>query len=71
MNAKYRIESTASTMYINNAKKTVQGFTIYFTLLDYNEFHEVRVPSLDAKVVTAAIQPIVEQRDALAKLTGE
>jgi len=71
MSKQYSVERTNPTMYINEANQTIQGFIVFVRLTDYDELHEIRVPSLDPKVVSKAIDKLVANRDALAGLNGE
>lgn len=68
MGAKYKVESTAPTMYINAKNQTVQGYIVYIQLTDYNELHEIRVPSLDTNVVKTAADKLLADRNNLASI---
>lgn len=68
MTAKYAINSSAPVTYIDARNKAVQGFVVYFTMLDYGESHEVRVASLNASLVEKAITALIKDRDSLANL---
>jgi hypothetical protein len=46
----------------------VNGVLVRFTLDDYDEVHEVRVPKMDVTIVKAAIEAVSKERDALATL---
>ena len=71
MAAKYTIISTQPTIYSDPVKGVVNGVLVKFSLDDYGEYNEVRVPKMDAKIVKASIEEVVKQRDELAKLSGE
>jgi len=64
----YRVERTQPTVYIDKGGRAVQGFTVYVHLVDFDEIHELNVPSLSPDVVSEAADRLVEQRTALAEL---
>ncbi len=68
MTTKYMIERTAPTTYIDGRGNAIQGFIVYFRIEQFDESHEVRVPSLNAGAVTKAIEAIVTNREGLANL---
>jgi|WetSurMetagenome_2_1015567.scaffolds.fasta_scaffold729046_2 hypothetical protein len=65
---KYKVDTTNKTTYLNNQGQAVEGYRVYFTMLDYDEGSNVLVSSLDPKVVQPAIDAVIKQRDALAAL---
>ena len=71
MAARYHIDRTAPTVYLDARGNAVQGFLVLVHLLDYDELHEVRVPSLSEATVKKALDDLVKQRDKLAGLTGD
>jgi len=66
--ASYRIERTQPTVYLDKGGRAVQGFTVYVLLHDFDEVHELRVPSLSPDVVSEAAEALIKQRTALAGL---
>jgi hypothetical protein len=68
MGTSYSIEKTMPTVYLDARNNAVQGFLVFVHLEAYDELHEIRVPSLDPKVVQTAVNKLVEARDALANL---
>lgn len=66
--ASYNIERTQPTVYLDKGGRAVQGFTVYVLLADFDEVHELRVPSLSPDIVSEAAKALVEQRTALAEL---
>jgi len=70
MAAKYIIDSTQPTIYQDHIKGIVNGVLVRFTLVDYNEVHEVRVPEMNVDTVKKAIEKILKQRDEIASLSS-
>lgn len=68
MAAKYTIVDTQPTVYQDAVKGIVNGVLIRFTLTDYDEVHEIRLPDMNVKSVQAAIEKVLASRDALAAL---
>lgn len=66
--AEYSVQSTSPALYLDKGGKAVNGFTVYFLLTDFDELHNVNVPTLSEKDVKPAIETILAQRKALAKL---
>jgi len=66
--ARFKIERTQPTVYLDKAGRPVRGFVVYVLLTEFDELHELNVPSLLAEVVQAAADQLVEYRDALASL---
>lgn len=66
----YTIEKTAPTVYLDNRGNAVQGYLVFVNLTAYNESHELRLPSLDSKVVEKAADKLLADRDALANIGG-
>jgi hypothetical protein len=64
----YTIQSTQPTIYQDSLLGVVNGVLVRFTIDNYDELHEVRVPKMDATLVKAAIEKVVAERDALASL---
>jgi len=65
---KYRVERTQPTVYLDKGGRAVQGFTVYVELGDFDEIHELHVPSLDPDVVSEVADKLLEQRTNLAAL---
>ena len=68
MAGKYSIVDTQPTVYQDPIKGVVNGVLVRFTLDDYNEVHEIRVPEMNVQTVKTAIEKVVKQRDDLAAL---
>lgn len=66
--ARYVIERTQNTVYVDRSGRPVSGYLVYVTLLDYNETHELRVETLEPDVVSQAVDQLIERRSALAAL---
>jgi len=64
----YVVERTQPTMYLDKGGKPVRGFVVYVNLIQWDELHEVNVPSLKPEVVESAIQELIEYRTALQEL---
>ena len=62
------VERTQPTVYLDKAGRPVQGYAVYVLLTEFDELHEVRVPSLSPDIVQAAVELLLEQRAALAAL---
>lgn len=65
---KYTIERTTPTVYLDARGNAVQGFIVFVHLLEYDEVHELRLPTIDTKAVQKAADKLVSDRDALASL---
>lgn len=63
---RYTIIDTQPTTYNDPVKGIVNGVLIRFRLDDYDELHEVRIPSMDNALARAAIERVLKQRDELA-----
>lgn len=68
--ASYAIERTQPTVYLDKGGRAVRGFAVYVLLVDFDEVHEINVPSLSPDIVSEAIESLIEQRTALAGLGG-
>jgi len=68
--ANYKVERTQPTVYIDKGGRPIQGFIVYVHLVDFDEIHELSVPSLSPDIVSAAADDLIEQRQALAELGG-
>jgi hypothetical protein len=71
MMGKYKILSTSDVIVQDSTGSWVNGKRVYFELTDYEETHFADVSSLKESVVKAALDKVVQQRDAVAQLTGE
>lgn len=67
---RFTVLSTSPTTYNDPVLGIVNGVLIRFRLTDYNEIHDVRLPSLDARAAQVAMQQVLDQRDQLAGVTG-
>lgn len=66
----FTITRTIPTVYLDKAGKAVNGYQVTFDLYEFDETHDLDVPSLDPTTVQAAIDKFIIQRRALAKLGG-
>ena len=66
--SEYQIMNTAPTVYIDNRGQAIHGHIVYVHLLAYDEYQEVRVPSLIEGTVKKAVEELVNNRDAIANL---
>lgn len=70
MAARYEIIETVPHTYMDKALGVVNGVLIRVRLVDYNEYHEVRVPALNAAAAKKAIDLLLKERDDLAALSA-
>jgi hypothetical protein len=68
--AEYTIDRTAPAFYLDNRGNPVRGYQVSVTLTQWQEGHDLFVPSLEAEVIKAAADKLLAQRQALAKLSG-
>ena len=66
--AEYTVQSTAPSIYLDKSGKAVQGFIVYVYFPDFDELHQIQVPSLNPAVVKAAAESLLKDRKALANL---
>lgn len=66
--ADFAIENTQNTLYLDKGGQPVNGYRIRVRLLQWDELHDINVPSMDPQVVAEAIQKLIAQRQALADL---
>ncbi len=66
----YSVSRVTPETYLDNSQKVVQGFRVTITLIEFDEVHELQVPSIDEKIVTAAAEKLLTQRQKLAQLGG-
>jgi hypothetical protein len=64
----FQITATQPFTYLDQNKQLVNGYRVFFFIPEFNENHEVHVPSLDKVVVKAAIDKIFRQRKDLSTL---
>jgi len=67
MGAVYTIELQQPRTYIDQGVP-VSGYLVQARLHDFNEIVQVNVPQLDAALIDAKIQELIEQRKKLAQL---
>ncbi len=65
---RYTIENTSDTVYLDRSNKAIKGYIVVVNLLDYNELHEVNVPSLDKDTVQKAVEKLIKDRESLNAL---
>ena len=68
MTTQYRVLSTRPTTYLSKAGRVVQGYSVLFELVTYDEEHEINVPDIKADTVKKVLDDFVSARDALANL---
>lgn len=68
MSDKYSITRTQNTVYLDKAGKAVTGFTVSVYFPEWEEELDIKVPSLNAKDIEAAINKLYADRMALSKL---
>jgi hypothetical protein len=66
--SRFTIEATRPDVYLDKARRPINGYSIDVLLYDYQEQHTVKVPSLDPVIVKAAIEKLLADRDALSNL---
>ena len=64
----YKINFTDKTTYNDPVKGIINGVLVSYTMTDYNEVHEIRVPTMDANLVKAEIEKAIKARDELSAL---
>lgn len=65
---RYTITRVDPALVQDSTGQWVNGKRVYFKIDDYNEIHFIEVTSIDTKIVSAAMDNYLKQRDALAKL---
>jgi hypothetical protein len=68
MAAQYKVLSTQPWIYTDQTGRIIRGFRIFVSLLEFNETHELELPSLDPAAVKTAVEALVTQRKALSAL---
>jgi len=67
--SKYVIQSTRPDVRVSRQGVPQRGVTVTFYLSAYDETHEVFADTMDAKLIKAAIEAYVKERDAVANLS--
>jgi hypothetical protein len=68
--ASFKIERQITTTYVDpKSGDAIRGFEVTATLYPWDEFVRILVPSLDVKVVEPILDELIEQREALDKLS--
>lgn len=65
---KYKINFTDKTTYNDPVKGVINGVLVSYTMTDYNEVHEIRVPTMDANLIKSEIEKAITARDEIAAL---
>lgn len=65
---RYVIEKTTPQPYLDKGNRAINGYLVEFTIVQYDEVHQVNVPNLDQATVEKAIETVIAQRDNLAQL---
>lgn len=68
MAATYRVLSTQPWVYLDQTSRVVNGFRVFYELIEFGETHFVEVASLAPDLVKSAIEAQVKSRQDLAKL---
>ena len=66
--SEYAITKTQPTVYLDAGGRPVRGFLVSFAIPEYDELHEIQLPTLDPSVVGEAIEKFIASRDAIAEL---
>ncbi len=64
----YKVERAESTVYLDKGGKPVTGYVLTVYLPEFDELHDVKVPTLDPDAAKAAIGALIEHRKNLATL---
>ena len=64
----YKITATQPWIYSDVQGRVVHGFKVFLVIPEFNETHELTLPSLDQAMVKAAAEKLVKDRKALASL---
>jgi len=68
--AAYKVTSVAQTVYLDEKSKPVNGFALTVDIIEFSETITINVPSADPKVAKKAIDAYLDDRRALAALSG-
>ena len=68
--ADYVIIRTQSTVYLDKSGAAVSGYLLQVEFTEFDEVLDVKVPSLDPKIVAKAIETLLDNRRKLAELGG-
>jgi len=67
----FNITRTTPWTYIDEGNNPINGTKVYFTILKYNEGHEIDVPDFnDTAFVEKRINAMISARERLAALGG-
>lgn len=66
--ARYTIDSVTPTFLTTKAGLPQKGYTIKFTILEYDEEHTIDSVSNDPDVIGPLIEAEIDKRDRLAQL---
>jgi hypothetical protein len=58
----YIVTATQNYDYLDAHRQLVHGYRVYFTITEFQENHQVDVPSLAPEVVKSAVERVVKQR---------
>lgn len=66
----FTVDKQITTTYVDpKSGDPVRGFEVTATLFPWDEMVRIQVPSLDVKVVEPILNELIEQREALDKLS--
>ncbi len=68
--ADYIVGRTQATVYLDKSGTAVNGYLLQVEFPEFDEVLDVRVPSLDPKVVSKAIDTLLDNRRKIAALGG-
>ena len=68
MAKRYEVIQTVPSTYRDKVAGIVNGVLVTIRLVDYDEAHEIRIPSLDTAALKKAAEKLLAERDAMAAL---
>lgn len=68
MATEFTVLATQPWTYLDPTNRVVNGFRVFFKIVQFDEVHEALVPSLAPDVVKAALTKIVKDRTDLSKI---
>ena len=68
MAQEFTVLATQPWTYLDPTNRVVNGFRVFFRIVQFDEVHEIMVPSLAPEVVKAAISRVVKERTDLSKI---
>lgn len=65
---KYKVEKTSRYPYLDETDKVIDGYLVRVRLFEFDEVHEVKVPTLEPAIVETSINDLLDQRSAINNL---